>query len=142
MLPSIRAEGFIQKVGLVQQQIAAPSNIHLAGWYSGSQKPGQPGLSVIDGHVDGRRQQPGIFQHLAQLTPGDTFTLQTGNKNMLHYEVLRMQTVSTAEAINQLFSQDPHTPSQLNLITCSGTFNTQLQQYDKRTIVAARLVAN
>jgi LPXTG-site transpeptidase (sortase) family protein len=139
-LPSIAAEGFVQKVGLQQQQIAAPSNIHLAGWYAGSQKPGQPGLSVIDGHVDGR-QQPGIFQRLAELKLGAEFTLQTGSENVLRYQVISTRTVKVAEALNQLFSQDAHTVSQLNLITCSGTFNAQSRQYDKRTIVAARLVS-
>src|SRR5687767_5965468 len=40
-LPSIGAEGFIQKVGLDQHDaVAAPSNIHLAGWYNRGARPG------------------------------------------------------------------------------------------------------
>src|SRR4051812_44501719 len=53
-LPTIQAAGYVQKMGIDQHgQVAAPNNVNLAGWYIHSLKPGEAGLSIIDGHVDG-----------------------------------------------------------------------------------------
>lgn len=137
---SINTEGFIQKMGVDQKgQLSAPTNINLAGWFINSAKPGQPGLSIIDGHVDGR-QNAGIFKRLGDLKQGDVFELELGGGTELSYRVLQVQTVDVAGAENTLFSQDPTVKSQLNLITCGGNFNRESQLYEKRVIVSSELM--
>lgn len=137
-MPSIQVEGYIQKVGLgPNKEIAAPTNIHMAGWYQDTPPPGGSGLSIIDGHVDGRTVG-GIFKELARLRPGDRFTVAFGNGSMRQFEVLGVLDVPSDTAINALFSQEPKVSSQLNLITCSGDFNAESRRYSNRVIVSSK----
>jgi LPXTG-site transpeptidase (sortase) family protein len=138
-LPTIGAEGFIQQVGVDQHQaVAVPSNIYRAGWFVQSQLPGARGLSIIDGHLDGRTGG-GIFEHLGKLRAGDQFTIGFGDMSTKTFIVRKVQTVPIAETAAVLFSQDPQIGNQLNLITCSGTFNKSQKQYDHRVVVVAEL---
>jgi len=136
-LPSIDAAGYITKVGIDQHnQVASPDNVNLAGWYVHSIKPGQSGLSVIDGHVDGKKG-PGIFSQLNKLKPGDTYNVELANNTKVNYQVQRVSRLKVADAAAELFARDPLIDSQLNLITCYGRFNYQSGQYDERTIVVS-----
>lgn len=139
-MPSISTEGFIEKVGIrPNNEIDVPSNTNLTGWYTGSAKPGDDGLAVIDGHLNGLAA-PGVFRNLHLLVEGDKFTLETGEGDVLEYEVLEVRIESTANALNYLFSQKPDVQSQLNLITCGGEFDDNLRRYEERVIVSAQLL--
>ena len=140
-LPSIGAAGFVQRVGVDQHhQLAVPTNIHLAAWYVNSVLPGNNGLSIIDGHIDGPKY-PGIFEKLATLKVGDHYELDLANGAKQTYEVSQIQTLPLAAAVNALFSQSPGITKQLNLITCGGTFNKALGMYDKRVVVVSQFVS-
>lgn len=138
-IPSIGVLGFIQKMGVDQfEQVASPTNIHLAGWFIQSVKPGQPGLGIINGHVDGRRS-PGIFKDLPKMEKGEEIAIQLGDGRVVSYVVLGVKEYEKDSAHSALFSQDPSVSSQLNIITCSGNFLPEQDTYDKRTIVTATL---
>ena len=139
-LPTIQTEGFIQNVGIDQnKEVAVPNNIHFAGWFADSVRPGHGGLSIIDGHVDGRAEA-GIFKRLADLKAGAEYSVEMGNGSVKRYRVKEVVTLDTKEAVNALFSQNLKVKSQLNLITCGGTFDQQSQQYDKRVIAVSELI--
>lgn len=136
-LPTISTEGFVQKVGVDQHKaIAVPDNIYVAGWFTDYQRPGEPGLSIIDGHVDGH-VNVAIFNKLASIKKGEEFFLTLGSGKVLDYKVLDVVTVKESDAVNPLFSQDPTVKSQLNLITCGGKFDAKKVSYDSRVIVSA-----
>lgn len=138
-IPAIGVDAFVQKVGIDQhKEIAVPSNIHMAGWFTESVLPGQKGLSIIDGHVDGV-SAAGVFEKLSSLVPGTALTITFGDGSTKHFTVTQVVSVNTDEAANVLFSQDPAIPSQINLITCTGTFDAKAHQYTKRSIVSAKL---
>ena len=137
-LPTIKADGFIQKVGVDQnKQIAVPNNIHVAGWFNQSVLPGEKGLSVIDGHVTGRVNN-GIFKDLDKLKDGDTFKIEFGNGTSKDFKVVKKVDVLVKDAAGVLFSQEPGIERQLNLITCSGVFDKKSQSYPNRLIVIAQ----
>lgn len=139
-LPTINAEGFIQNVGVDQnKQVAVPTNIHMAGWFADSVKPGQKGLSIIDGHLDGK-DADGIFIHLQDMKKDDTFTIELGDGSTKQFKVTSITTVDTKDAANVLFSQDPKATNQLNLITCGGNFDRSSRLYDKRVIVSSEVI--
>ena len=139
-LNTIQTEGYIQSVGVDQnKQVAVPNNIHLAGWFRDTVLPGKKGLSIIDGHVDGRTSA-GIFKSLGNLKQDDQFTVEMGNGSSKTFKIKKVSTIDTSLANNELFSQDPLIKSQLNLITCGGTFDKQSKQYDKRVIAVSELV--
>jgi LPXTG-site transpeptidase (sortase) family protein len=138
-LPTLGVEGYIQKVSVDQnQQMAAPNNVHLAGWFMKSVQPGQLGLSIIDGHVDGKTTE-GIFRRLDQLKTGDQFTIELGSGKQLLYKVRKVTSINVADAANLLYSQETGVKSQLNLITCGGSFNSK-SGYDQRIIVTSELL--
>lgn len=139
-LPTINSSGFIQKVGLDQNNaVAVPSNIHIAGWFINSVKPGDEGLSIIDGHVAGWYAD-GIFKKIGSLKTGDEFTVTYGDNSMRNFKVVEVKTISVEEASNYLFQKDSQIISQLNLITCGGRFDRDTNQYDSRVIVKSELL--
>ena len=139
-LPSIGAAGYVQKVGIDQyNQMAASTNVNLAGWYVNSLLPGQAGLSIIDGHIDGHQHNQGIFGHLDKIKVGATFTITFGNGSNKSFQVKSVQLVNAADVPSVLFAHDPTIPSQLNLITCGGTYDGVSHTYAQRTIVVSAL---
>jgi len=135
ILPSISAQGFIQKVGIDQNnQMAVPNSIYLAGWYINSVKPGEPGLSIIDGHVLGRYNDA-IFKDLINLKPGSTFSIIYGDNSEKLFVVKEVKLLLVNDTAVYLNEKDPNIKSQLNLITCGGTFDSNSQTYDKRVVV-------
>lgn len=142
-IPTLNTRGCVIKVGMDQNQaIAAPNNIYLAGWYVDSKLPGQEGLSIIDGHISGRYNKDAIFQHLGRLKAGDGFTVKQQSGKVLKYKVKATDDVSLDKAAAKLFERDNRLESQLNLITCSGTYDKNTNRYDRRIIVKAELVVD
>jgi len=137
---SAGVDGFIQRVGVDQNgQVAVPNNTHIAGWFVDSVIPGQTGLSIIDGHVDGRTQGNAIFKDLSKIKAGDIVTITLGNDSIVTYKVFAIKEVALTDAATVLFSQDPTTKNQLNLITCVGTYLEKSRTYDNRLVVSAAL---
>lgn len=136
-LPTIKGEGFLQKVGIDQRkEVGVPTNVHLAAWFSKSSLPGEKGLSIIDGHVDGK-SQPGVFKNLGKLKVGQRFTIEFGNEKKTTFVVRKVSTVDEDKAASVLFSADLGVMSQLNLITCGGTYDKKARHYKQRIIVAS-----
>lgn len=139
-LPSINAKGFIQPVGVDKtNQIVAPGNIHLAGWYTGSVKPGEPGLSIIDGHVQGVYDK-GVFHDLAKLQADDSFNVTYGDNSVRAFKVVKINTMPANQATSALFYRDPAITSQLNVITCGGKYIASTNTYEKRVVVVAEKI--
>jgi LPXTG-site transpeptidase (sortase) family protein len=139
IIQKIGVDAYVQKVGIDQdKKIAVPNNVHLAAWFTESVRPGENGLSIIDGHVSGRKTE-GVFKNLKSLQIGDTFNIERGNGTKLTFKVFETRTVPEGEAAAILFSQNPKVLSQLNLITCGGEFNKKSQQYSDRVIISAQL---
>ncbi len=139
-IPSIDSSGPIQKIGVTKENaIAAPSNVHFAGWYTSSVKPGDVGLSIIDGHVSGKYVD-GIFKRLNEVKPGDQITVEYGDKSQKTFEVVDIKTLPEAESAGFFLSKQDGIEQQLNLITCGGKFDRATQKYADRVIVVAKLI--
>ncbi len=138
-ISSIGVDAFVQNVGVDQnKQIAVPNNVHLAGWFVDSVIPGNTGLSIIDGHVDGATQPNAVFRNLPKVKSGDTVDIEMGDGSIKTYEVFDIKTIKTEDAPSVLYSQDIKVSKQLNLITCIGTFDRTSHSYDQRVIVKAK----
>jgi LPXTG-site transpeptidase (sortase) family protein len=138
-ITKINVDAYVQKAGVDQnKQVAVPDNVHLAGWFSDSQKPGQKGLAIIAGHVSGRTTD-GVFKQLGNLAKGDEFEIELGNGDIKRYKVIETNQVKEADSAGILFSQNPKVKSQVNLITCGGQFDDSSDQYEDRIIVSGEL---
>lgn len=139
-VPKINAIGPIQKVGNTKENaIAAPSNIHFAGWYVSSVKPGDAGLSIIDGHVSGKYVD-GIFKQLKEVKPGDQIVIEYGDASRRIFEAVEIKTIPEAESAEFLLTKRDDIEQQLNLITCGGTFDRNTQKYTDRVVVVTKMV--
>ena len=139
-LPSLGVQGFVQRISADSAgTLAVPTNVHVAGWYVGSAKPGEAGLSIIDGHLQGKYRE-GIFKRLGDLKAGDGIEITFGDGSVKKFAVVHVQSYALADAGAALFVHDPAISSQLTLITCAGQYDTQAQAYAERVIVTARYV--
>lgn len=118
-----------------------PSNINLAGWFTGSPLPGQPGVSIIDGHVQGF-YNPGIFKHLADTKPGNSVDVEFGNHTWRHFSVVSVQSLPASQVSSAQYTAEPGVQRQLTLITCGGPYDTANREYTNRILVRARLVGS
>lgn len=139
-MPSIGLQSFVQQVGVDQNgRVAVPDNINLVGWFINSARPGERGLSVIDGHVYGQ-YGPGMFTALHNAKIGDLLTVEYGDHNTKYtFRVKTIRSVPESEATGVLFERDEAIEDQLNLITCIN-FNHQSQKYDNRLIVTTERI--
>jgi hypothetical protein len=141
-LPSVGVEGYLQKVGVDQHsEIAVPNNVFFAGWFVNTSRPGDPGLSIIDGHLNGT-SIGGIFRKLVDIAPGAEFEVEMGDSSIKKFRVMQVLTVDNEKAAGVLFSQEATVKSQLNLITCGGNYDKTAHHYTQRVIVTAEYLGN
>lgn len=141
IIPTLNVDSYIQKVGIDQNtQIAVPNNIHIAGWFVDSVLPGADGLSIIDGHVNGRNRDEGVFKNLKDLKPGDEVIVESGDGTRTTFTVYSGESLPKDSVADKLFSQVPAIRRQLNLITCTGTYDSESRTYSDRwlTILEAK----
>lgn len=138
-IESIGVSACIEHVGVDQNnQVAVPTNIHLAGWYTQGPIPGQQGVSLIDGHVLGRYGDA-VFADLANVKANDIVKIEFGDKTVKEFEIFSSQTFSLEDSQDEFLKQVPGVDSQLTLITCGGDFDSSSQTYSDRVVVRAKL---
>ncbi len=139
-IDSIATEGFIQRVGKDQHnKVGVPSNVHYAGWFTDSVKPGNQGLSVIDGHVSSRYGSA-LFAKLGSLRKDDVIKVEFGDYSIQRFKVVESRELPEASAADFLLSKSNDIDKQLNIITCGGKFNKKLSQYNNRIVVVTERV--
>ncbi len=116
------------------RSIQAPINIFDTGWYVGSSKPGEPGVSLISGHASGPSRQ-GLFAYLDTLVAGDKLTVERGDGSKLTYtvEAKKEFPLEQVDMNDILTARDD--AERLNLITCSGEWLKDMTTFNKRTVV-------
>lgn len=139
VIPAIDVDAVISSVGLEptsgeESTVAVPGRDQ-AGWYEYGSAPGQPGATVLAGHVDldGLR---GVFWDLDRLTGSEIIEVHMSDGSISLYRVMRGTTFSRdALPSDELFRQDG-APA-LHLITCGGAFNQNLRSYESNFVVTA-----
>lgn len=140
IIPSINTSGFIQPVGKDQfGNVGVPTNIHFAGWYVKSVKPGEPGLSVIDGHVSSL-YGTALFAKLGNLKKDDEVQVQFGDNSIRSFRVVEKRNLPEPKTSAFLLTKRDDIAQQLNLVTCGGTFNKRSDKYDNRLVVVTKRV--
>ena len=115
-----------------------PSTSTVAGWFTGSPRPGAVGSSIIVGHVDSK-SGPGIFFRLPELKKGDDVYINRSDGTTAEFRVTEVQ-----EYPKDHFPTDrvygPTPDSELRLITCGGTFDSVTGHYLSNIIVYANQI--
>jgi sortase A len=135
-IPKLGVNARVLQTGVTSSgALGTPSNVFDTAWYTGSAKPGQPGATLIDGHVSSWTTH-GVFYGLKSLVAGDQIQIQRGDGQILTYQVVKSQTYTD----NEVDMQAAMTPvvagkSGLNLITCTGQVKPGTSEFNQRVIV-------
>jgi LPXTG-site transpeptidase (sortase) family protein len=135
-IPAIGVQGDIIHLGLTASgTLQVPSSTAVAGWYTGSPRPGAVGSAVIAGHIDSKAG-PGIFFRLSALHPGDQVYVRRADGTLAAFKVTVVrQFAKDTFPTSAVYGAVPD--SELRLITCGGTFDPQLGSYLSNTVVYA-----
>jgi sortase (surface protein transpeptidase) len=137
-VPAIGVRTSLVDLGLRENgTLQVPSSTAVAGWYTGSPRPGTVGAAVIAGHVDSR-SGPGIFFWLRTLHPGDRVYVGRADGTMAVFTVTAVQRFAKTQfPTTSVYGPVPD--AELRLITCGGVFDRSLGSYLSNVVVFARL---
>ena len=116
-----------------------PSTTAVAGWYTGSPRPGAVGSAIIVGHIDSYRG-PGVFYRLIKLARGDKIYVKRADGTLVEFRVTSVQTYLK----DRFPTEDVYGPvpdAELRLITCGGAFDTATGHYLSNIVVYATEVS-
>jgi Protein of unknown function (DUF4012)/Sortase domain len=119
-------------------EMEAPPNGDVIGWYRRSARPGQPGNSVMSGHVDWGKKAA-VFWGLRNLVRGDQIQIRDAAGDLHTYTVEWNRTYRwNAAPVDDIVG--PTENGVLTLITCDGIFDVRQNQYVERRVVRAQLI--
>ncbi len=140
-IPAIDVDSVVNELGLnADGSLEVPArgpSYDDAGWFNGSPSPGEPGPSVLLGHINGRGGAPSVFYRLAELRAGDLITVENddGSKNV--FEVYRIDQYPKDQFPTTTVYGDTAGP-EVRLITCAGAWDAEVSHYRDNTVVYAR----
>jgi sortase (surface protein transpeptidase) len=135
-IPSIGVQTSLIRLGLAADgTLQVPQSTAVAGWYTGSPRPGAVGSAVIAGHIDSRTG-PGVFFRLSLLRPGDRVYVRRADGTLAVFLVTAVrQFPKDSFPTSAVYGPTPD--PEVRLITCGGTFDPQTGSYLSNTIVYA-----
>ena len=137
-IPSIGVRTRLIHLGVNRDgTLQVPSSTAVAGWYTGSPRPGMVGSAIIAGHVDSRTG-PGIFFWLRTLRPGDRIYVGRADGTMAVFTVTRISKFAK-DQFPTAAVYGPVPDAELRVITCGGIFDRSLGRYLSNVVVFARL---
>jgi sortase (surface protein transpeptidase) len=133
-IPAIGVHTKLIRLGITAQgTLQVPTVTSVAGWYTGSPRPGEVGSSVIAGHIDSYLG-PGIFYRLSDMRPGQRIYVRRANGSLAVFSVTAVQQYPKDRfPTGQVYGPAPD--AELNLITCGGTFDYATRSYLSNTVV-------
>ena len=138
-IQNIGVDAKISTVGLTKEgNMEAPGNIYDVGLYKYGAKLGQNGTAVLAGHLDGAIGEKGVFYSLDKLKAGDIIKINRNNAAPLTYKVTKSKVYKSTDKPTEVFKSA--SGANLNLITCTGSWDKNKSQYDERLVVFTTLV--
>lgn len=138
-IPKIGMNAAVEQVGLGGDgSVNVPSSWWTVGWYNLGYKVGDAGSAVMSGHYDTNTGAAAVFFRVGSLSPGDIITVTNGNGSVLKFKVYKKEAYPWDQMpLSTIFGSAGRV--QLNLITCSGTWDRTTKNYSHRTVVYSEL---
>lgn len=141
-IPDIGVFARIKHTGVTSEgAVDAPANINDASWYNESARPGNKiGSSLLLGHVSGWSAS-GVFKKIDQLRAGQRFEIEKGSGEKLTYEVVRGERIPLEQVdMSKILATEVAGEHDIKLMTCSGRFDRETDQYAERYVVYAKIL--
>jgi len=116
-------------------QVPPLSMASVAGWYTGSPRPGSIGSAIIVGHID-TTKGPAVFYRLNKLTRGDKIYVKRADGTLAEFRVTSVQSYPKDDFPTQEV-YGPVPDAELRLITCGGAYDFATHHYVRNTVVYA-----
>lgn len=138
IIPSIGVRSGLVRLGLTASgALQVPADTSVAGWYTGSPRPGAIGAAVIVGHIDSQTA-PGVFFRLRLLRPGRLVYVRRADGSLAVFRVTAVRSYPKTD-FPTVAVYGPAPVAQLRLITCGGEFDYATGHYLSNLIVSAAL---
>ena len=137
-IPLIGVQTNLMTLGLAsngEMQVPPLSMASVAGWYTGSPRPGAIGSAIIVGHID-TTKGPAVFDRLNTLTSGDKIYVKRADGTLVEFRVTSVQTYLK----DHFPTEDVYGPvpdPELRLITCGGAWDPATHHYLSNIVVYA-----
>ena len=118
-------------------QVPPVNTPDVPAWFSLGTRPGDPGNSVIIGHVDGAHML-GVFTNVNKLAVGSQIKIGRANGTAVTFNVTAVETVRKSQFPSQAV-YGPTTETWLALVTCGGRFDAASGNYEDSVIAFAKL---
>lgn len=137
-VPALGMTSEIMELGMEEDgSMEVPPGAYPVGWYRGSSTPGEPGASVLAGHVDWEGR-PGAFYGLRELRAGDTLDVERLDGTVVTFRVDRVEEhLKDRFPTEAVYGEVEH--AALRLITCGGAFDEDSGDYQSNVVVFATL---
>jgi sortase (surface protein transpeptidase) len=127
-IPAIDVRTTLIRLGVTAQgTLQAPSSTSVAGWYTGSPRPGDIGSSIIAGHIDSYLG-PGVFFRLRLLRPGNLVYVREADGRVAAFRVNSVH-MYPKNHFPTTTVYGPSPDAELRLITCGGVFDQATGSY-------------
>ncbi|MGH3200692.1 MAG: class F sortase, partial [Streptosporangiaceae bacterium] len=137
-IPLIGVQTNLMTLGLASDgelQVPTLAMASVAGWYTGSPRPGSIGSAIIVGHID-THSGPAVFARLNTLTRGDKIYVKRADGTLVEFSVTSVQTYLKDHFPTEAV-YGPVPDPELRLITCGGTFDLATGRYLSNIVVYA-----
>lgn len=139
-IPSLNVDAVIKDTGLTSTgAMVVPSNNVEVGWFGLGTRPGDIGSAVIGAH-NRFNSAAGVFAHLDQLQKGDVLSVVSAKGITTSFVVRDMQMFDATDTNSGIF--DSESGAHLNLVTCSGDWNSLTKSYTKRLVIFTDAIAH
>lgn len=136
-IPSINVDASVEYVGLTQGgAMDVPKKPEDVAWYNLGPRPGESGSSVIDGHSGYKNNKPAVFDNLHKLQKGDKVYVEDSKGNKITFVINKISSYKENQNAADVFSSNDGA-SHLNLITCTGVWDSVAKSHSERLIVFA-----
>jgi sortase A len=135
LIPAITLDSPIEYVGInAKGEMAVPDGkTKNVGWYQYGTLPGDLGNAVLAAHVYA------AFSNLDNLKPGTDVFVETVGNGKLHFKVDDIKDYKLSDLTPEMLFGSKG-DKRINLITCSGTYRSDIETYDHRLVISATLV--
>ena len=135
-IPLIGVTTKLIRLGLASDgSLQVPPTTSVAGWYTGSPRPGAVGSAIIVGHIDSV-SGPGVFFRLSELRKGDQVYVRRADGTLVKFLVTSVQQYLKDQFPTQAV-YGPTPDPELRLITCGGAFDSATGHYLSNIVVYA-----
>lgn len=134
-IPSINVDAPVESVGLTSDgAMDIPKGPDEVAWFNQGPRPGEIGSAVVSGHYGWKNNTPAVFDNLHKLRVGDKIYIEDEKGDVITFVVRETRVYDKDAIVPEAFGSSDG-KSHLNLITCTGDWNSSETSYSERLVV-------